>query len=147
MARRRGRRAPYAKWVRAFAYFNTITAKGYDEWAGTVPETLPFAFGAVFRITLAKVALPRIHLYLVKGMEPREAVVKAIEDAVNTIKQHPEIVNYVLERLGIEGNPEDYIKYIEQAANFILEHLNELEAMAGELYGMAPAQAQAQAAA
>ena len=140
MARRRGRRVPYAEWVKAFAIYNTAVAKGYDEWVRTTPERVPFAFGAVFRIVLAKIALPKLHFYLREGKDIVDAVKQAISDAANLVvtDKGRRLVEAVLKQLGIQGNTEEYVKLIKEAAGFIEANLENLLEMAEELYGVKP---------
>ncbi len=136
MARRRSGRVPFAEWVKAFAIYNTAVAKAYDDWAAQTPERLPRAFGAVYRIVMAKIALPRLHMLLRKGAPLDEAVRTAIEQAIVEVTKRPQLVELVLKRLGIEGNVDTYVKLIKEAAKYLAENLASYLTEAEAKYGV-----------
>ena len=120
MARRRRRRSPvpFMEWLHAFSIAQKLVAEAYDKLAEQPgPWASLFGFGAVFRIALNKVLLPRLRNALAAnpGVETPEQIREILVKALEEVK--PEELRSAIASLGVK--PEELDKYVDAAAEML----------------------------
>ena len=129
MARRRRKTGqPMIRWLGIFGVFNSATAKAYDQWA-TLQTELPEAFGSIYRVVLAKFAIPALKKYLKE--EPLDkAIVDAVKYAAEKIEKDEYTKKFLREYLEARGLPADmvdeYIAKIKEALEYTKKVLPEI---------------------
>ena len=128
--RRRKSPVPYFEWLVAFRTAQHAIAKAYDETVGKNPP-LP-AFGAVFRIVVNKVILPKFRDLLAKkkGVESMEEIYDMLVDTLDWAVKTPEVrdaIRVAVAELGVgkvEGLSVDEVaRAVYEALPTILEYL------------------------